>query len=170
MTTTVTLTAASLAIASAACTTATAPVEPAPEETFTMTTPLAVAAAPLPAERDVYLERIEGYYGTAPWVGRLTQTEHHYSNGCTDHRKADILALKRSELKMPVIIGWRRISEKYRWEPRFLKDRSELPDAARSSACVLVSGHFVAYAYEGYAGSPAYAIEAKKIEPAPCPP
>lgn len=141
------------------------PTEPAPEETFTLATSPTVAAPPvLPAAAP-----IEAPWGPAPWIGRLTSETHHYSNGCVDHRQVDILALARGEMRVPIIIGWRQASPRYRGEPHFLSRKDELSGYARRSECVLVSGAVVAYAYEGYGGAPAYGIEATQVTPASCP-
>lgn len=139
------------------------PSAPAPEETFTMTTTPPPYAPPTDAAAEVL--------GASPWLGALRRTTHRYSNGCTDRREVDLLALTVSPdgLRVPILLGWRRASPLHREEPRFLTSESELPDDARGHACVRVRGSLVTYAHQGVSGAPAYAIAATAIEPAACP-
>ncbi|MBX3226506.1 MAG: hypothetical protein KIT84_32405 [Labilithrix sp.] len=136
-------------------TSATTASEPVAEETFTMTT------SPPPYVADD--TRAEPF-GPSPWSGRLTRALHRYSNGCTDHRQVDLLALAQGDARIPILLGWRRVS-RYGQEPRFLTREEDLPPSVRGHACVLVTGSVVTYAHEGYSGAPAYAIAATLIEP-----
>ena len=99
----------------------------------------------------------------------MKRTAHQYSNGCTDHREVDLLALVVDHATIPIILGWRRASPRARDEPHFLTSEDELPGANRHTACMKITGAVVAYAHEGYSGAPAYAVEATRVEPAPCP-
>jgi hypothetical protein len=145
----------------AGCSTS-SPTEPAPQETFTMDTAPAITTKPID---DGTAEALP--FGPSPWSGKLAPVTHNYWNGCTDHREVDILALKVDKYPVPIIIGWRQATPRSREEPHFLAKRDELPENARRSSCVIVTGSVVTYAYEGIAGAPAYAIQASHIEPCP---
>lgn len=151
-----------LALLLVGCGTTTA-TEPSPEESFTMTPglhPTSVTPAEQPGPEP---------FGPAPWIGHLERLTHRYSNGCTDHREVDLLALASGEMRIPIILGWRRLSPRHREEPHFLTRQRELPIGAQGSACVMVTGTMVTYAHEGISGAPAYGVAASHIEPVACP-
>src|SRR4051812_6026320 len=83
------------------------PATPVEEPAFPLSSaPPVWATSTATDEPDPREASLRELLGEPPWTGRLVVVTHEYSNGCTDHRSARIMALEMKRATMPVIVGW----------------------------------------------------------------